>query len=192
MGGALCDADPDNRDLRVIFEELAVAGVWRVALQAHADDRGFFARSFCGNEFAAHGLPCCFEQSSLSHNRRKGTLRGMHYRPDAHAETKFVRCVRGAIFDVVIDLRHDSTTRGQWLGLELSAENGVGLVVPKGLAHGFVTLQDDSDLLYMITPTYVPGPDVGVRWNDPRFAISWPIEDPILSPRDAAYPDWMP
>ncbi len=176
----------------MIFEPTALDGVWRVRLQPHADERGFFARTFCGDEFAAHGLPAVFEQSSLSHNARAGTLRGLHYQAPPHAEAKFVRCVRGAVFDVAGDLREGSPTRGRWVGETLSAENGVGLYVAPGMAHGFQTLTDDADVLYQITPAFRPGLGRGVRWNDPAFGIDWPIAEPFLSERDAAYPDWTP
>ena len=175
----------------MIFEQTAIEGVWKVGLETHADDRGFFARTFCADEFASHGLTATFEQSSLSRNVRKGTLRGMHFQAQPNAETKFVRCVRGAVLDVVIDLRDDSPTRGKWIEEVLSDQNGLGLYIPPGIAHGFLTLVDDSDLLYQITPAFKPGYGAGVRWNDPAFSIDWPIADPILAERDATYPDWI-
>jgi dTDP-4-dehydrorhamnose 3,5-epimerase len=176
----------------MIFEETAIVGVWRVSLQPNVDDRGFFARTFCRDEFAARGLPSVFEQTSVSHNRLAGTLRGMHFQPHPHAEAKFVRCVRGAVFDVAVDLRAESPTRGQWVGAELSAQNGLALFVPPGLAHGFQTLEDDSDVLYQITPPFEPGLGAGVRWDDPAFGIDWPHPAAFLSERDASYPDWRP
>lgn len=176
----------------MIFEPLELAGVWRVALDRHEDERGFFARTFCRDEFEAHGLAGEFEQSSLSRNARRGTLRGMHYQAEPNAETKFVRCVRGAVFDVVVDLRPGSPTRGRWVGEMLTAENGLALYVPAGFAHGFQTVEDDSDVLYQITPAFRPGFGAGVRWDDPAFGIRWPVSDPILSERDASYPDWLP
>ncbi|MCX8252500.1 dTDP-4-dehydrorhamnose 3,5-epimerase [Beijerinckiaceae bacterium RH AL1] len=174
------------------FEETDIAGVWRVGLSPHIDERGFFARTFCSDEFAAHGLPAHFEQSSLSRNTAAGTLRGMHYQAAPHAEAKFVRCVRGSIFDVAVDLRPDSPTRGRWVGETLSAENGLGLYLAPGLAHGFQTLEDDSDVLYQITPAFRAGHGAGVRWNDPAFGITWPLPAQHLSERDATYPDWAP
>ena len=176
----------------MIFTQTPLAGLWTVALQRHDDERGFFARTFCADEFAAHGLPPVFEQSSLSHNARAGTLRGMHFQAEPHAEAKFVRCVRGAVFDVAVDLRPGSPTRGQWVGEVLSAENGLGLYIAPGFAHGFQALEDGSDVLYQITPAFRPGHGAGVRWDDPAFGIAWPIARPILSDRDAAYPDWAP
>jgi dTDP-4-dehydrorhamnose 3,5-epimerase len=176
----------------VIFAETAILGVWRVSIEPLVDDRGYFARTFCGDEFSAYGLPAVFEQSSLSRNHRKGVLRGMHYQEPPFAEAKFVRCVRGAVYDVALDLRHGSPTRGRWVAETLSAENGLGLYVAPGLAHGFQTLEDDSDVLYQITPAYRPGLGRGVRWNDPTFDIAWPLPEPILTERDASYPDFTP
>ena len=176
----------------MIFEPLAIAGVVRVRLEPHRDERGFFARLTCEDEFAAHALPPRFEQTSLSRNTRAGTLRGMHFKHPPHAESKLVRCVRGAIHDVVVDLRDGSATRGRFVAARLDAQSGDALYVPPGCAHGFQTLEDDCDVLYAITPAHRPGHDGGLRWDDPAFAIPWPIADPILSPRDAAYPDWTP
>lgn len=176
----------------MIFEETPIAGLWRVLPEPHTDARGRFTRTFCTDEFAAHGLPAMFPQSSLSQNTRAGTLRGMHFQRDPHAEAKFVRCVRGAVFDVAVDLRPNSPTRGRWHGETLSAGNGIGLYIAPGLAHGFQTLEDESDVLYQITPAFQPGHGAGVRWDDPAFGIRWPLGDPFLSERDATYPDWRP
>lgn len=174
----------------MIFTPLPIAGVWRVELSPISDERGFFARTFCAAEFAARGLAATFEQSSLSRNMRAGTLRGMHYQAAPYAEAKFVRCVRGALLDVVVDIRDGSPTRGQWIAERLDADAGAGLYIAPGLAHGFQTLVDDTDMLYQITPAFRPGFGAGVRWNDPAFAIDWPLPNPILSDRDANYPDW--
>ncbi len=176
----------------MLFEPLEIDGVYRVSLEAVRDDRGFFARTYCAEEFGAHGLHSVFEQSSISRNLKAGTLRGLHYQAEPFAEAKFVRCVRGAIFDVAVDIRPGSPTAGRWTGRRLDANGGDGLYIPKGFAHGFQTLEDDTDVLYQISPAYVPGHGAGVRWDDPAFAIAWPLPDPILSPRDAAYPDWRP
>ena len=176
----------------MIFERTAIEGVWRVSLEMHLDERGYFARSYCAEEFSRHGLPSVFEQSSLSHNRLKGTLRGMHFQPEPNAEAKFVRCVRGAIMDVAVDLREGSPTRTKWVGEILSADNGIALYVAPGIAHGFQTIQDETTVLYQISPAFRPGLGAGVRWNDTAFSIDWPIGDPILSERDATYPDWRP
>jgi len=174
----------------MIFEPLAIEGVWRISLEAHCDERGFFARTFCSDEFSNYGLPATFEQSSLSRNASRGTLRGLHYQPAPYGEAKVVRCVRGSIFDVAVDLRPDSPTLGKWVAESLTAEAGTALYIAPGLAHGFQTLEDDSDVLYQITPAYRPGLGAGVRWNDPAFAINWPIANPKLSDRDATYLDW--
>lgn len=167
-----------------------LAGLYVVDIEHLDDERGFFARSFCRDEFAREGLVADIAQCSISFNRTKGTLRGMHYQEAPHAETKLVRCTRGAIFDVALDLRPDSPTFRKWFAAELTDTNRHALYVPQGFAHGFQTLTDDSEVFYQITPAYVPAAARGVRWNDPAFAISWPLDHPILSPRDAAYPDF--
>lgn len=176
----------------MIFEPTRIEGVLRVLTEPHVDARGSFARTFSSGEFTEHGLPSLFEDSSISSNLRAGTLRGMHFQNAPFEEAKFVRCVRGAIFDVAVDIRPGSPTRGQWIGERLTAENGMGLFIPGGFAHGFQTLEDESDVLYQITPAYVPGHGQGARWDDPAFGIAWPLPNPILSERDAAYADWMP
>lgn len=155
-----------------------------------ADDRGLFARTHCEATFAAHGLTARFAQSSVSWNIRAGTVRGMHLQRAPHAETKLVRCVRGAIHDVVVDLRPGSPTCGRTFGADLTARNRLALYVPPGLAHGFQTLEDDTEVLYMIDPPYAPGHGDGVRWNDPAFAIRWPGPVTVIAPRDLAFPDW--
>jgi dTDP-4-dehydrorhamnose 3,5-epimerase len=174
----------------MIFVQSALPGVWKIRLQPHSDDRGFFARIFCGEEFAAHGLPSMFEQSSLSRNTHKSTIRGLHYQCAPLSEAKFVRCTRGAIFDVAVDIREDSPTCGDWIGETLSADEGNALFIPAGFAHGFQTLADNTDVLYQITPSFRPGFGQGLRWDDPAFGIAWPISDPILSDRDRTYADW--
>jgi dTDP-4-dehydrorhamnose 3,5-epimerase len=176
----------------MIFQPTKIDDVWRVLPEPHVDERGSFARTFCAEEFSAHGLKGNFEQSSLSRNVSSGTLRGMHFQDAPHAEVKFVRCVRGAVVDVVVDIRPDSPTCGQWVAEHLSAENCIGLYIGEGLAHGFQTLEDNSDVLYQITPAFRPGHGRGLRWNDPAFGIEWPLTNPFLSPRDATYPDWAP
>lgn len=174
------------------FTATALAGLLKIELDPIADERGFFARAFCADEFATLGLPTHFEQISLSRNIRAGTLRGMHFQKAPYAETKFIRCTRGSIFDVVVDLRRDSSTFCHWVGETLSAENGIALLVPPGFAHGFETLEDESDVLYQITPAYEPGFGDGVRFDDPAFAIRWPSAPIAMSERDAAYPDFRP
>jgi dTDP-4-dehydrorhamnose 3,5-epimerase len=163
-----------------------------VDAEGHVDDRGSFARTFCEKEFAAAGLPTRFVQSSVSFNTRRGTLRGLHYQAPPKAEGKLVRCVRGGIHDVVVDLRSSSTTFLQWICVELTAENRRALYVPPGCAHGFQTLMDDSEVFYQMTEFYAPEMARGVRWNDPMFRVEWPIANPTISERDATYPDFRP
>ena len=154
--------------------------------------RGFLLRTFSADEFAAHGLDAVTAQCSLSFNATRGTLRGMHYQAAPHAETKVIRCVHGALLDVIIDLRRGSPTFGRHHAVELSRENLLALYVPKGCAHGFQTLEDDTDVWYHMSVPHHPDSARGVRWNDPAFGIPWPLPDPILHPRDAAYPDFDP
>ena len=163
-----------------------------VDIEEHVDGRGLFARTFCENEFAAAGLPTRFVQSSVSFNTRRGTLRGLHYQVPPKAEGKLVRCTRGAIYDVVVDLRSQSATFLRWIGVELTAENRRALYVPPGCAHGFQTLTDDAEVLYLMTEFYAPEMARGVRWNDRIFGVEWPLADPTLSDRDASYPDFRP
>ena len=171
------------------FAPTAIPGVVVVDIEAPADDRGSFGRLQCPDEFAAAGHPFTPAQTSLSRNPRAGTLRGMHYQPAPHAETKLVRAVRGRMFDVALDLRPDSPTLRKWFGIELSAENACALLIPKGVAHGFLTLEADTDVLYQISPAFSPGHEAGVRWNDAAFAIAWPRAPALISERDATYPD---
>lgn len=162
----------------------------RVRSALRADERGGFARLHCPEDFAAAGAAFAPAQTSLSRNPRAGTLRGMHYQPAPHAETKLVRVTRGRAFDVALDLRPASPTYRQWTGAELSADNLEALLIPEGVAHGFLTLEPDTDVLYQIAPAYRPGHEAGVRWNDPAFAIAWPEPPQLMSDRDAGYPDY--
>jgi dTDP-4-dehydrorhamnose 3,5-epimerase len=171
------------------FSPTQVPGVVVVDIARHADERGAFARLQCPDEFAAAGIAFAPAQTSLSRNPQAGTLRGLHYQPAPHAETKLVRAVRGRMFDVAVDLRPDSPTFRQWVGEELSADNARALFIPEGVAHGFLTLEPDTDVLYQISPRFTPGHEAGVRWNDPALAISWPAEPRLISQRDATYPD---
>lgn len=174
----------------MIFTETKLGGAYVIEPQRLGDDRGFFARTFCGEEFSARGLATAFVQQSVSFNARKGTLRGMHYQAAPHEEIKLVRCTMGSVLDVILDLRATSPTFRLWVAVELSAANRRTLYIPKGVAHGFVTLADESELFYQMTEPYHADLARGVRWNDPAFAIDWPVTDPILSPRDAAFPDF--
>lgn len=170
------------------FAETAIAGVVVVDIEVREDERGAFARLQCPEEFAAAGHPFSPAQTSLSRNLHAGTLRGLHYQPAPHAETKLVRVVRGRTFDVALDLRPASPTYRRWVAEELSAENGRALLIPEGVAHGFLTLDADTDVLYQISPAFQPGHEAGVRWDDPAFAIAWPAQPALISPRDATYP----
>jgi dTDP-4-dehydrorhamnose 3,5-epimerase len=172
------------------FTETRLAGAFLVEIEPRVDARGHFARTFCREEFARAGLPIDFPQCNLSFNDRRATLRGMHYQADPHPEGKLVRCTRGAIRDVIVDLRPGSPTFRQWIAVDLTQDNASALYVPVGFAHGFQTLCDRSEVLYQMTEVYHPGLARGVRWNDPAFGIEWPLADPILSERDAAYPDF--
>lgn len=170
----------------MIFHQLHLAGAYRIQLQLVADERGGFARRFCAEEFRDHGLESDLVQRSISFNLRAGTLRGMHFQAPPHLEAKLVRCTRGAIFDVLVDLREGSATYGEWYGEELSDDNGKMLYIPKGFAHGFQTLVDYTEVDYEITPAYVPGADRGFRFDDPVLGIRWPIAAIIMSDRDRA------
>ena len=171
------------------FAPTKIAGVVVVDIEPRADTRGAFARLHCPEEFAAAGHPFEPAQTSLSRNPRAFTLRGLHYQPAPHAEMKLVRTVRGRMFDVAVDLRLESPTYRQWVGAELSAETGRALLIGEGIAHGFLTLEPDTDVLYQISPAFQPGHEAGVRWDDPAFGIVWPGPPALISPRDAAYPD---
>jgi dTDP-4-dehydrorhamnose 3,5-epimerase len=175
----------------MIFEPTVLAGAFLVRLQSHEDQRGFFARSFCAEEFAARGLPSTFVQCNVSYNRLCGTLRGMHIQRDPRPEGKLVRCTMGAAFDVMVDLRKDSPTYCRWVSVEITAANRLALYIPPGIGHGFQTLADDTELFYQMTEYYVPELASGVRWDDPAFGIEWPIPHPIISPRDSAFPDFV-
>ncbi len=169
------------------FTATDIDGVVIVDLDVISDDRGSFSRLHCPEDFAAAGHPFVPAQTSLSRNTKARTLRGMHYEAAPHAEAKLVRATRGAIFDVAVDLRTDSPTYLRWTGTELSAENGRALLIGKGMAHGFITLEDDTDVLYQIDRMFEPGHGRGVRWNDPRFGVEWPATPLVISERDAAY-----
>lgn len=174
----------------MIFAETAVAGVWTIAPERVEDHRGFFARTWCEREFAARGLADRWAQCSVSFNTRRGTLRGLHYQRAPHAEIKLVRCTAGALLDVVVDLRPESSTYLKHVAVELTASNRLMMYVPEGCAHGFQTLADGTEIFYQISVPYAPEHAAGVRWDDPAFGISWPNPDPIMSDRDREYPDF--
>ena len=191
MGRSIRGADSGSHDLSVIFKPTALPGAFIVDIERREDERGFFARTWCRREFARMGLNTELSQCNISYNRHRGTLRGMHWQAEPHAEAKLVRCSRGTIWDVVIDLRPASATYMSHFGVELDAASGRALYVPEGLAHGFVTLEDDCEVSYQMSEFYEPSATRGLRWNDRSFGISWPIENPILHPRDASYPDFV-
>lgn len=177
----------------MVFTETPLAGAWIVDPEPLRDVRGFFARTFDADAFAGRGLRAEFPQCSVSFNARAGTLRGMHYQAAPHTEAKLVRCTAGAVYDVIVDLREGSPTRGRWAGLELTAENRRALYVPEGFAHGFQTLEDGSEVFYQISAPFVAGAACGVRWDDPAFGIVWPpAAARVMSDRDRGYGDWAP
>ena len=172
------------------FDPPALPGAWIRHLDTREDARGFFARAWCAEEFRRHGLNAALAQCSLSYNHSTGTLRGMHYQAAPGGETRVVRCIRGAIYDVLVDLRPDSPSYGKWVSRELTADNRESLYVPEGVAHGFLTLTDRTEVLYLISSAYVPALARGVRWDDPAFGIQWPGTPAVISQRDRTYPDF--
>ena len=174
----------------MIFTETKLKGVFILEIERLIDERGFFARTWCKQEFAKYGLNSTLAQCSISYNHKRGTLRGMHYQASPYQETKLVRCTAGAFYDVVIDLRRDSATFCKWLAVELSAHNRCMLYVPENFAHGFQTLEDNTEVFYQISEPYTPEYAEGVRWDDPAFDIRWPAADRIVSTKDAHYPDF--
>ncbi len=172
----------------MIFRDTELAGVFVIEPERSEDGRGFFARTWCRDEFARHGLATEFAQCSTSFNRKRGTLRGIHFQAAPHAETKLIRCTRGRVFDVAVDLRARSPTRGRWAAAELSAENGRMIYIPEGVAHGFQTLEDSTELFYQITLAHHAESVRGVRWDDPDLAIQWPMAAAVMSRRDRANP----
>lgn len=173
------------------FVETAVAGAWVIEPERDEDDRGFFARTWDRIVFTERGLTPAFVQSSISYNRRRGTLRGLHYQVAPHEEAKLVRCTAGAVFDVAVDIRPASETFRQWFGVELSAENRLGLYIPEGCAHGFLTLTHDSEIAYQISEFWAPDAARGVRWNDQAFGIEWPGDVVVINERDRTYSDFQ-
>lgn len=173
------------------FTELLIPGVWQVDADVFPDARGAFIRAWMPDEFASRGLETGIAQCSMATNHHRGTIRGLHYQSAPHEEVKVVRVVRGAIFDVAVDLRPDSPTFRRWVGVELSAGNRRLLYLPKGMAHGYQTLTDDTEILYFVSAPYSPPHQQGVRWNDPAFGIDWPLGAPtMIHDRDATYPDF--
>src|SRR3954451_6499190 len=178
----------------MILRETELSGAFVVEIEPHADARGLFARTFDRDLFAAHGLACDVVQASVSYNARAGTLRGLHYQAEPDGEDKLVRCVRGAVWDVIVDLRPDSPSYCRWLAVDLDQDSRRALYIPRGFAHGFQTRTHDAEVLYQMSTPYVPDAARGVRWDDPAFGIEWP--DPgaerVMSERDGSYPDFRP
>jgi dTDP-4-dehydrorhamnose 3,5-epimerase len=170
------------------FIETPLRGAYVLELERHEDERGFFARLWCEEEMRSRGLDTRVAQCNLSFNPRRGTLRGMHFQAAPHGESKIVRCTRGAIYDVIVDLRGGSPTRGRWFGAELDAESRRALYIPQEFAHGFLTLQDDCEVFYQMGREFVAEAGRGVRWNDPAFGIEWPFAPAVISARDANWP----
>jgi dTDP-4-dehydrorhamnose 3,5-epimerase len=175
----------------VRFTETPIAGAYIIDIEPLEDERGFFARNWCRQELEALGLNTGVAQCSTSYNKRRGTLRGMHYQIKPYAETKLVRCVRGSIYDVILDIRPSSPTYKEWFALELTSGNHRTLYIPEDLAHGFQTLEDDTEVYYQISEIYQPDYSRGIRWNDSAFKIRWPIEQQVMSERDLSFPDFM-
>lgn len=174
----------------MIFRETDLPGAYVIDLEPHRDERGFFARAWCQREFEAHGLNPRLVQCNISYNDDRGTLRGMHYQAPPHEEAKLVRCTRGHLYDVIIDLRSDSPTYKEHFGIELNDENRTMLYVPEGFAHGFLTLEDNTEVLYQMSAFYAPEVARGVRWDDPAFDIDWPAPVRHIKNRDQNYPDF--
>ena len=173
----------------MIFKETKLKGAYVIELEKEKDERGFFARSFCRKEFKKRGIDFNIVQSDLSYNKRKGILRGMHYQAAPHEEAKIVTCAKGAIYDVMIDLRAGSSTYCKWFSFELNARDYTSLYIPKGFAHGFQTLEDDTVVFYQMSEIYYPESARGARWDDPAFKIKWPLKNPIISAKDNSYPE---
>lgn len=174
----------------MIFSPAPIEGAWVIDLEPHCDERGFFARTWCRQELRAHGLETDIAQESLSHNRQRGTIRGLHVQKAPHEETKIVRCQNGHIFDVIVDVRTTSTTYKRWFGVELSAENRRAIYIPRGVAHGFQTLSDNADVAYLISEFHTPKAARGARYDDPVFKIEWPLPASVISERDLNWPDF--
>ena len=172
------------------FEETPLKGAFVIELDRHGDERGFFARVFCEDEFKSAGLSTKYVQVNDSLSAAKGTLRGLHYQLEPHTETKLVRCIKGALYDVIVDIRPNSDTFGHHFKVELSSENRRMLYVPRGFAHGFQTVEDDTEALYFVDAAYAPKAERGLRWDDPALGIAWPMEPTVMSQKDSGWPDF--
>lgn len=174
----------------MIFTPTKLEGAWIVELDPRGDERGFFGRAWCRREFEEQGLIGDFVQANVSFSRGKGTIRGLHYQVSPDQEAKFIRCIRGAVWDIIVDVRPESPTYLEWLGVELTADNRRQLYVPKGCAHGYQTLAADSEVLYQVSSFYAPKAERGIRWDDPQFAIDWPEAVGAISPKDREWPNF--
>jgi dTDP-4-dehydrorhamnose 3,5-epimerase len=174
----------------MIFKELELKGAWLIKIEGHKDERGFFARTFCKEEFRQHGIGFNIAQCNLSYNKKKGTLRGMHFQNPPYEEAKIITCMKGAIYDVIIDLRRKSTTYGSFSAIKLKDDDYCMLYVPEGFAHGFQTLEDNTLVYYQMSEFYHVESAKGIRWNDPLFKIPWPLATKIVSKKDLSYPDF--
>ena len=172
----------------MVFKSTKLQGVYIIELDRIEDNRGFFARSWCKKEFEKHGLNSIIAQCSLSHNSKKGTVRGMHFQIKPYGEIKLVTCCKGSIFDVIIDLRETSRTYGEWISVNLTEKNNKTLYIPKGFAHGFQTLENATNVYYQISEYYHPDSSMGIRWNDTFFGIDWPLDCSVISKKDSFYP----
>lgn len=174
----------------MIFKETKLKGSFILEIQKVEDERGFFGRAWCAKEMENHGLNVNIRQTNVSYNKLKGTLRGMHYQKSPFKECKVVRCTKGAIFDVIIDLRPDSPTYCEWFGIELTSENHKMIYIPEDFAHGFITMEDNTEITYMVSEFYAPGYEAALRWDDPKFNIKWPIPPHVISSKDKAIPNF--
>lgn len=172
------------------FHTTSLEGLWRIELEPREDERGFLARTYCDQEFAAHGLNTCWPQANLTRTRQRGAIRGLHWQAEPRPEVKLIRCVRGEIWDVLVDVRPGSRTWGRWEAFELRGDGRTQLYVPAGFAHGFQCLEDHSEVAYLMGDSYVAELSRGLRWNDPQVGIAWPLPPTVLSPRDAGLP-WL-
>ncbi|MFD2203295.1 dTDP-4-dehydrorhamnose 3,5-epimerase [Shivajiella indica] len=175
----------------MIFTETKLKGAFEIEIKKLVDERGFFGRSWCANEMAEHGLNPNVRQANTSFTKTKGSIRGMHFQVAPYQESKLVRCTKGSIYDVIIDLRPDSPTFKQWIGVELSERNYKMLYVPEDFAHGFITLEDNCEVTYLVTQFYTPGAEAGIRWNDPAFGIEWPLDPTVISEKDRNHPNYF-
>ena len=192
MGRKVRGSDSRGAGSTLKFHAVPIEGAWLIDSEPIEDERGFFARTFCQEEFSRRGLNAEVSQCSRSFNRVKGTLRGMHIQRAPHAEAKLIRCNQGAIHDVIVDLRPASPSYRRWFAVELRATDDQMLYVPEGVAHGFQTLEDTTEVSYQISSAYHPESSLGIRWNDPAFAFEWPLPLSVISARDRSYPDWTP